>query len=166
MAIFAIFVTQEALRQNELVIREEAPLMEPSLYQFVILSAYHSKYFIHDNAIILSVISWVAIGALIWKGPVRRSFQKYGFDYEIFQIMMKMRGSDTRMKVLNLLATPKNRMQISEELSLDWKGIDRHVKTLVRFQLLTEMVQVGNATYYVRSDKGTRFLETITKEKL
>jgi hypothetical protein len=163
---FATYTTLELIKQTgeNLIIREEIPVTESGVYVYVIAGIYKSHYFVQDNANIFSIISWILVGALVWRGSIRKIFQKRGFEYEHFELMVKMRGSDTRKKILTTLTIPKNRKQISEELGLDWKVIDRHVKAMIKHQLVTEMVQVGNATYYVRSEKGTKFLETVDGE--
>jgi DNA-binding MarR family transcriptional regulator len=166
LASFALYTTLELIKQAEenLIIRAEIPMVDHSIYGHVIVGIYKFHYFVQDNASIFSLIAWILVGTLVWRGPIRKIFREGGFEYDHFHLMMKMRGGNTRKKILLILTVPKNRKQISEELGLDWKAIDRHIKTMIKYQFITEMVQVGNATFYVRSEKGTKFLETIDEQ--
>lgn len=111
-------------------------------------------------------ITWGAVaGTLIWKGKVRSAWSKQGYDYEMFRLVAKMRGSPTRVKLLNLIDTPKNKLQLAKELGVDWKTIDNHIAILTQNKLTGEKGIVGTARYYVITENGRRILSLLTTEQ-
>lgn len=72
-----------------------------------------------------------------------------------------MRGSQVRVRLLNQLSLPKNKMQLAKELDVDWKTIDNHMELLLGSGLVQEMTQVGNAKYYAISEHGRKVLSLL-----
>ncbi len=107
-------------------------------------------------------ISWGAVaGALIWRGRIRSVWTRQGYDYETFRLVARMKGSHLRVRLLSTASLPKNRMQLAEELDVDWKTIDNHVEVLLKNKLIDEIAQVGNSKYYIISEHGKRILSLI-----
>jgi hypothetical protein len=107
-------------------------------------------------------ITWGAVaGTLIWRGRVRSAWSRQGYDYEMFRLVAKMRGGPTRVKLLNLIDTPKNKLQLAKELGVDWKTIDNHIATLTQNKLAEEKGIVGTARYYVITENGRRVLSLL-----
>ncbi len=96
--------------------------------------------------------------ALIWRGKIRSAWCKMGYDYETFRLVARMKGSPVRVKLLSSLASGKNRLQLANELDVDWKTIDNHIDTLTRNGLIEEKSIVGTARYYALSEHGRRVL--------
>jgi len=106
----------------------------------------------------------VVLGALIWRGKIRRIWLANGFGYKHFELMVKMRGSKTRLQILRTFDIPKTRQYIAHELNLDWKAVDTHVKALLKYGLIKEMCSVGQTTYYTRSESGDKLLELLKND--
>jgi DNA-binding MarR family transcriptional regulator len=81
-----------------------------------------------------------------------------GFGSEVFELFMKMKGGATRIKVLNTLSTPKDRLQLAEELGVDWKTVDRHVQILNRYGFVREQAAYGTVRLYEVTPVGRMLL--------
>ncbi len=81
-----------------------------------------------------------------------------GFGSDVFELFMKMKGGATRIKVLNTLATPKDRLQLAEELGVDWKTVDRHVQILHKYGFVTEQAAYGTVRLYQVTPMGKMLL--------
>jgi hypothetical protein len=96
---------------------------------------------------VATVFSWIgagAMGAWIWRGRTRIAWTETGFNKDVFHLLMKMKGGNSRLKVMNALdRRPKDRLQLSNELEMDWKTIDRHVKILSEYGLVREEASHG-----------------------
>lgn len=114
---------------------------------------------VYENAPYMLPITWGAVaGTLIWRGKVRSTWSSQGYDYETFRLVVRMRGSPIRVKLLNSVATAKNRLQLADELDVDWKTIDNHMEILTRSGLVQEKAIVGTTRYYVLTEHGRRIL--------
>jgi len=71
---------------------------------------------------------------------------------------MKMKGGATRIKVLNTLTTPKDRLQLADELGVDWKTIDRHVQILNKYGFVREQAAYGTVRMYEVTPLGKMLL--------
>lgn len=117
---------------------------------------------IYDVSPYLAPICWgLVIGTLVWKGKVRSSWQSSGYDYETFKMITKMKGSPMRIKLLTTLDLPKNRSQLAQELDVDWKAIDNHMKVLKNNNFVEEMTTVGTSTYYIITEKGKNLVRLL-----
>jgi DNA-binding HxlR family transcriptional regulator len=114
---------------------------------------------IQSSALILAPICWVLLGgALVWRGRVRSAYSEMGFGSDVFELFMKMKGGATRIKVLNTLTTPKDRLQLAEELGVDWKTIDRHVQILNKYGFVREQAAYGTVRMYEVTPLGKMLL--------
>ncbi len=110
-------------------------------------------------SILLAPVSWVLVGgAWIWRGRVRSRYTEMGFGSDVFELFMKMKGGATRIKVLNTLSTPKDRLQLAEELGVDWKTVDRHVQILNRYGFVREQSAYGTVRLYEVTPIGKMLL--------
>ena len=57
--------------------------------------------------------------------------------------MTRMKGAATRLKLLESLDTPMDRLQLANRLGLDWKAIDRQMEVLCRYGLDREEQAYG-----------------------
>lgn len=121
---------------------------------------------VYSISLYLLPISWGAVaGVLIWRGRIRSIWTKQGYDYDIFKLVARMKGSHMRIRLLGLVDLPKNKMQLAKELGVDWKTIDNHVDVLIRNGLIEELAHVGNSKYYVLSEHGKRVLSLLSSSE-
>jgi len=110
-------------------------------------------------SLFLAPVSWILLGgAWIWRGRVRSRYTEMGFGSDVFELFMKMKGGATRIKVLNTLSTPKDRLQLAEELGVDWKTVDRHVQILNRYGFVREQAAYGTVRLYEVTPIGRMLL--------
>jgi hypothetical protein len=70
-----------------------------------------------------------------------------------------MRGGETRIAILKSLLEPRNKLQLSQGLGMDWKAVDGHISKLLRFSLVQEVIAVGTCRVYSITQKGMFALE-------
>lgn len=113
-----------------------------------------------DYAPLILPITWGAVaGAVIWRGKVRSQWSRQGYDYDTFRLVAKMRGSATRQRLLESIKVGrKNKLQLANELGLDWKTVDNHVDMLLNARLIAEDGVEGTARFYSITENGRRVL--------
>jgi predicted transcriptional regulator len=117
---------------------------------------------LYNSSPYLAPLAWgVYLGALMWKGKVRGIWSKRGYDYDSFKLLSRMRGSPTRVQILENLSVPKTRLQLAKELDLDWKTVDSHISMLLNYQFVKEVVYVGTSKYLVITEKGKEILQLL-----
>lgn len=110
------------------------------------------------------LVSWAGVaGALIWRGHVRSVWGQSRFSYDTFRLLVKMRGAQTRLKLMRSLSEPKNKLQLATALGIDWKAVDKHVQMLEKGGLIHPTVSKGTATWYELTEKGSRLLELLVE---
>ena len=106
--------------------------------------------------------SWIFVGGLwIWRGRMKSRWEALGFDSEVFELFVRMRGGKTRVKLLNSLLIPKDRFQLAQELGLDWKGVDRHVVMLNKYGFVHEQAAYGRVRIYELTAVGKLLLQLL-----
>ncbi len=111
------------------------------------------------TALLLAPVTWILVaGAWVWRGRVRARYSEMGFGSDVFELFMKMKGGATRIKVLNTLSTPKDRLQLAEELGVDWKTVDRHVQILNKYGFVREQAAYGTVRLYEVTPMGKMLL--------
>jgi len=107
----------------------------------------------------LSTSSWILVGGVwIWRGRTKSRWESLGFDSQTFDLFMKMKGAKTRLTVLDALSKPKDRLQLAQELGLDWKAIDYHIVILNKYGLVHEEQASGRVKMYELTPLGTMLL--------
>jgi len=115
---------------------------------------------IGEHAPVLSSSSWIIAGALVvWRGRVRANWMKVGFDRDVFELFVIRRGAGTRLRILATLSTPKDRLQVAQDLSLSWRVIDRHLAILSRYGLVNVQTAYGRVRMYSTTRMGQRLME-------
>jgi predicted transcriptional regulator len=110
----------------------------------------------------IAVLSWTVFGAaLIWRGHVRSVWGQSRFSYDTFRLLVKMRGAQTRVKLMRSLNSPKNKLQLATALGIDWKAVDKHVQVLERNGLIHATSTNGTATFYEVSEKGKNLMQVL-----
>jgi predicted transcriptional regulator len=95
----------------------------------------------------------------IWRGRTKSRWTENGLCCGVFELLVKMKGGKTRKTLLRLLLEPKNKLQLSRELDIDWKAVDSHVVKLLHYNLVGEIVTAGTCRIYSITEKGRRALE-------
>ena len=95
----------------------------------------------------------------VWRGLVKSKWTESGLCCGVFELLVKMKGGETRTSLLRSLFEPKNKLQLSRELGIDWKAVDGHVAKLLQFALVQEVFMVGTCKVYSITQKGKRALE-------
>ena len=114
---------------------------------------------IQGASLLVAPLAWVVLGGMwVWRGRVRSRYTEMGFGSDVFELFMKMKGGATRIKVLNTLSTPKDRLQLAEELGVDWKTVDRHVQILNRYGFVRETAAFGTVRLYEVTPMGKMLL--------
>lgn len=110
----------------------------------------------------IAVLSWTVFGAaLIWRGHVRSVWGQSRFNYDTFRLLVKMRGAQTRVKLMRSLDSPKNKLQLATALGIDWKAVDKHVHVLEKNGLIHTSSTNGTATFYEISEKGKNLMQVL-----
>jgi predicted transcriptional regulator len=139
--------------------REEYPITPPPTAQI-------SDTMYESSAYILP-ITWGAVGGtLIWRGRVRSAWSKQGYDYDTFKLVAKMRGSPTRIRLLNAInSSSKNKLQLAKELDVDWKTMDNHIAMLLQSRLVEEKTVIGTSKYYAITHDGAKVLSLLSSDQ-
>lgn len=103
-------------------------------------------------------IEWHSFLSECFRGKTRQRWTESGMCTGVYELLVQMKGGPTRTKLLSLLTEPKNKLQLANELGVDWKAVDRHVGKLLEFNLVQVAVVVGTCTVYVATEKGRRAL--------
>lgn len=107
-------------------------------------------------------ISWAGVISLwIWRGHIKSRWRQAGYDKDAFKLMTQMKGATTRLKILESLDTPMDRLQLANKLGLDWKAIDRQTEILCRYGLVREQQAYGKLKIYSLSEGGKTMLKLI-----
>lgn len=128
------------------------------------VSSFISTFY--NSSPYLAPLAWIAfLLTLIWKGKIRTLWRGKGYDYDIFKVLAKTRGSDTRVTILKNLQIPKNRLQLANELGMHWESINSHIDVLIRYSLVEEMISFGTAKYLIITERGKKVLELLGNSK-
>jgi predicted transcriptional regulator len=115
-----------------------------------------------DDSFAIAPASWAVLaGAWIWRGKLRSKWNSSGFDQDSFDLLVKMKGGPTRVKLLNALAAPKDRSKLAQEMGMDWKAVDRHVQLLLRYSFVKEEQAFGAVKLYTLTPEGEKLLHLI-----
>jgi predicted transcriptional regulator len=99
----------------------------------------------------------------IWRGAIKSKWTESGLCCGVFELLIRMKGGRTRTMLLRSLLEPRNKLQLSHELGIDWKAVDAHIARLLQCSLVTEIVTVGTCRVYAITQKGRRALELAEK---
>jgi predicted transcriptional regulator len=99
----------------------------------------------------------------IWRGVIKSKWTESGLCCGVFELLVRMKGGRTRTMLLRSLLEPKNKLQLSHELGIDWKAVDGHMSKLLQYSLVTKVVTVGTCKVYAITQKGRLALELAEK---
>jgi hypothetical protein len=133
------------------------------------LSVLSVVQFFESHSLALAPSSWVAVGGMwIWRGRMRSKWTDLGFDSDVFGLFVKMKGGKTRIRLLDALSLPKDRLQLAQELGLDWKGVDRHLMVMKKYGFVDDRVAYGKVRMYQLTPMGAsllRLLQDLSREE-
>jgi hypothetical protein len=125
--------------------------------------------FFVQHSLILAPGSWFAVGGMwIWRGRMRARWTDLGFDSDVFTLFVRMKGAKTRIRLLDALSEPKDRLQLAQELGLDWKSVDRHVAVMKKYGFLNDELAYGRVRMYRLTPMGVsllKLLQELSKEE-
>ena len=118
----------------------------------------------------LAGTGWVAIGLVLFQGRIggRRShvksmFEKLGFESEVYDLMIGMRGSGSRLSLLQNMESPRHRLELSELTGIDWKEVDRQISILEKYGLVKVYAQSGTVILYQATEHGKLLLNMVAE---
>jgi hypothetical protein len=133
------------------------------------LSVLSVVQFFESHSLALAPSSWIAVGGMwIWRGRMRSKWTDLGFDSDVFGLFVKMKGGKTRIRLLDALSLPKDRLQLAQELGLDWKGVDRHLMVMKKYGFVDDRVAYGKVRMYQLTPMGAsllRLLQDLSREE-
>jgi hypothetical protein len=97
----------------------------------------------------------------IWRGAIKSKWTESGLCCGVFELLVRMKGGKSRTMLLRALLKPRNKLQLSHELGIDWKAVDCHITKLLQFSLVAEFVTVGTCKVYSITQKGLHALELL-----
>lgn len=113
---------------------------------------------------------WVAVGLVLFQARIggRRSqikslFEKQGFESEVYDLMIGMRGSGSRLSLLQYMESPKHRLELSELTGIDWKEVDRQTSILEKYGLVKVYAQSGTIRLYQVTEHGKLLLNLVAE---
>lgn len=72
-----------------------------------------------------------------------------------------MRGSGSRLILLQNMEEPKHRLQLAEDTRLDWKEVDRQLRILENYGLAKVSAQSGVVKLYQITEQGRILLKLV-----
>jgi predicted transcriptional regulator len=136
----------------------------------------HSQNFANDlqisaelilwrNSFPLAATSWVVLCITFFRGGISRKWRSLGFDKDVFSLMVMTKGAQSRLILLANLNEPRHKTELSTLAGLDWKEVDREIKLLERFGLISLYAQSGSVKMYKLSEQGKLLLKLISELK-
>ncbi len=118
--------------------------------------------FFEVHSLTLAPTSWFLVGGMwIWRGRMKSKWTDLGFDSDVFGLFVRMKGAKTRIRLLDALSKPKDRLQLAQELGLDWKAVDRHIEILDKYGFVHETVAYGKVRMYALTSTGKLLLQLL-----
>ncbi|MER3408012.1 MAG: hypothetical protein C4292_04455 [Nitrososphaera sp.] len=101
-----------------------------------------------------------------WRGRVRQKWTENGLECSTFELLVRMKCGPTRARLLGLLRhEPMNKLQLANELDIDWKAVDRHIERLADCCLVEVAAVAGTCTVFRITEKGVRALSILESMK-
>jgi len=127
------------------------------------MAASSAVQFLDQKSYVITPSSWLLLGALVvWRGRIRQNWSNIGLDEELFDLFVKKKGAPTRIEILeHLVNGNKDRFQLSHELNLAWRAVDRHINIMVAHGLLRERVAYGRVRFFGITPLGQLLLDNV-----
>ena len=75
--------------------------------------------------------------------------------------MIGMRGGTSRLTLLQQMAAPRHRQELSELTGIDWKEVDRELGLLEKYGLVKIYAQSGTVRLYQVTEQGSLLVKLI-----
>ena len=118
----------------------------------------------------ISVGSWTAFGiaVTVWRqtssNAIRSSMLKAGFDRTVYDLMIKMRGSSSRLSILQtLIEAPRHRNEVAQMTGMDWKEVDRQVGLLEKYGFVEVETKAGPVKMYKLTGQGISLVKLMNE---
>lgn len=121
-----------------------------------------TAYHFHLLSIPISIVSWIGFGVTLafWRGNYGRSiWGKAGLDKNVYNLMVTMRGGNSRLELLRNLESPKQRNELSQLTGIDWKEVDRQIGLLLSYGLVSVHAESGSVKIYKLTEQGGLLLK-------
>lgn len=110
----------------------------------------------------LSISGWGFTGVfLLWRRETVKTWKNAGLNKEIYDLMNRMRGGQSRLSLLRSMAEPRHRQELSELTGIDWKEVDREVSVLEKHGLIKMTAQSGSVRMYQITEQGRLLMKLI-----
>lgn len=115
----------------------------------------------------LSLGGWSAVALVSFQGrldrrsQVKRLFLRQGLDSNVYDLMIGMRGGTSRLTLLQQMAAPRHRQELSELTGIDWKEVDRELGLLEKYGLVKIYAQSGTVRLYQVTEQGSLLVKLI-----
>lgn len=96
-----------------------------------------------------------------WRKTPPQVWRDAGFNREIFDLMVRMRGAASRLKILYQLDSPKHRSAISDMVGIDWREVDRQLNLLRQYGLVSVVAEAGSMKMFGLTEQGRMLLRLI-----
>lgn len=121
-------------------------------------------WFVSWLSLPLTAVGWFSTGMVVfWRKNERRVWRRSGFNDDVYDLMVRMRGAGSRLVLLKYLDAPRHRMELSQLSGLDWKEVDRETGLLERYGLIAVYAESGSVKIYSLTEQG-RLLLKLTDE--
>lgn len=110
----------------------------------------------------IAIASWLGFGVVFafWRGNSgRTTWRRAGFDKNVYDLMVKMRGGNSRLELLRNLESPKQRNELSQLTGIDWKEVDRQIGLLLSYGLVSVHAESGSVKIYKLTEQGGLLLK-------
>ncbi|HEV2139321.1 MAG TPA: hypothetical protein VGR53_10825 [Nitrososphaerales archaeon] len=85
---------------------------------------------------------------------MKKFFLQNGLSSDVYELVMDMRGGNSRLALLQHMETPRHRMELSGLTGIDWKEVDRELGVLEKFGLVRLQAQSGSVKLYQNTEQG------------
>lgn len=107
-----------------------------------------------NYSIPLSISGWTLVGVFLWRKQTVKEWKGAGFTKDVYDLMNRMRGSNSRLTLLRSMVEPKHRQELSELTGIDWKEVDRELSILATYGLVQTNIQSGSVKLYQLTEHG------------
>jgi DNA-binding MarR family transcriptional regulator len=123
--------------------------------------------FFWQYSIPLSLLGWTCASVSFIRdrygrrSQIKSLFAKKGFNGKVYDLMIGMRGAESRMALLKGMQEPRIRQELANITGIDWKEVDRQVSVMERYGLVKVYAQSGTVTMYRVTELGKMLLNFI-----
>jgi len=123
--------------------------------------------FFWARSVPLSLVGWIGTGVAVLSGSFTRKsrvkslFVSKGFSGDVYNLMIGMRGSGSRLALLHGMEAPRHRQELAELTGINWKEVDREVSVLETYGLVKVYAQSGSVKRYQVTEQGRLLMKVI-----